>query len=240
MDFTIEPKKKDFEFYSKFYLKKLQDEESNILRWKRFTEKRLEELGNDTEIYEKQIERMESYDERLELYKEMKESPMDETNEKFLAYVVEQLTLKEKQVVNSKKKKEAGEVKKQRQDDCMKKFRSSESRHNREDRFSEKNMNYFYDKMMKIDSEMPKYLREQLDNMPANKGYIYKGIWYFGHVPLYRKEDEKYLTMFERVKGIQYIHEYIHEYPMKTYKLWEKLSKTSPKKLIHSEQGKMR
>ena len=97
-------------------------------------------------------------------------------------------------------------MKKQRQDDCMKKFRFTESRHSREDRYSEKTMNYHYERMMKIDNEMPKYLRDQLDNMPSNKGFIYKGVWYFGHKPVHHPQDDKYLTMIERVKGIQYIH----------------------------------
>jgi hypothetical protein len=83
-------------------------------------------------------------------------------------------------------------------------------------------------------------MKEALDNMPSNKGYIYRGVWYFGHVPLRNPQDEKYLTMFERVKGIQYIHEYIHEYPYKTYNLYEKLSKQSPKKLVRSEEFRMR
>lgn len=240
MEFTVEPTLKDFTFYEKFFLKKLQEEHDNLSKWMRFTERRLEELGRNTDTYLKQEERLIMYQEKLRVTTESLAAPVDGTNEMFIVYVTEQLTLKEKQIVNSKKKKEMCMAKKQKENDCMKKFRSSESRHSRETRYSEKNMNHFYERMIRIDDEMPSYLREALSNMPANKGYIFRGVWYFGHVPLMRQEDEKYLTMFERVKGIQYIHEYIHDFPKKTYNLYEKLSKNSPKKLIHSEEHRMR
>lgn len=240
MESIIEPTQKDFEFYSKYYIKNVQEKENDLLKWIRFTEKRLEELGGGTDTYVKQKERLEEYYKKLENVKTKLENSMDETNSEFMSYVIEQLTLKEKQLVNSKKKKEATQMKKDKQDDCIKKFRHRESSHSREDRFSEKLMNNYYDKMCRIDQEMPKYLREALENMPANKGYIYKGIWYFGHVPLERLDDNRYLTMFERVKGIQYIHEYYHDYPIKTYRLWEKLAKNTPKKLIRTEEYRMR
>ena len=96
-------------------------------------------------------------------------------------------------------------------------------------------MNYFYNRMCQIDDEMPKYMKESLQNMPSTKGFIYRGVWYFGAIPSPPEEEAKFLTMFERFKGIQYIHEYIREYPYKTYNVYEKLSKNSPKTLIKRE-----
>lgn len=240
MELLNEPTSKDFTFYAKFYEKKLQSEKDNLMRWMRFTEKRLEDLGSGTDTYIKVEERFFEYEEKMKVHEAKMESPVDVTNELFVTYVTEQLFLKEKQVINSQKKKDLCMEKKQKQDDCLKKFRSNESSHNRQSRQSERDMNHFYERMIRIENEMPGYLREALANMPANKGYIFRGVWYFGHVPVSRAQDEKYLTMFERIKGIQYIHEYIHEFPHKTYNLYEKLSKNSPKKLIRTEHYNMR
>lgn len=236
----IEPTEKDFVFYSKFFLKKLKEEHAELTRWFRYTERRMEALSSGSDVYVKQEELLMSYKERLEAQEERIETPMDGDNEPFVAYVKEQLVIKERQILNSKKKKELVQAKKKQQEDCMRKFYANESKHNRQRRQTERDMNHFYEKMQRIDNEMPSYLKEHLQNMPSNRGYIYRGIWYFGHVPVSRRDDEDHLTMIERVKGIQYIHEYTHDYPYRVYRLYEKLSKTSPKNLIHEEVLKIK
>lgn len=238
-DIQVEPKPKDFEFYSKYFIKQLKDEHAQLTRWLRYTEKRMEDLSSGSEVYIKQEELLVSYQQRIEENENKMQEPMDGDNELFLKYVTEQLVIKERQILHSKRKKESVVEKKKQQENCMRKFYATESKYNRQNRQTERDMNHFYEKMQKIEHEMPDYLKESLARMPCNKGYIYRGIWYFGHVPVPPEEDQ-YLTMFERVKGIQYIHEYIHEYPYRTYNLYEKLSKNSPKTLIHHEVAEMR
>lgn len=235
----VHPTSKDFVFYSKFFMKQLQEERDSLNRWVRFTEKRIEEVEFRSDIYFRQKEQLEKYNEKLKVNNEKMNEPMDGDNELFLSFVTKQLILKEKQVITSKKKKENAQIKKDIEKKAMSKFYASEAKFKRQERYSEREMDRFYERMLKIDEDMPTYMKQALDNMPANKGYIYKGVWYFGHIPV-SKEDEKYLTMFERVKGIQYIHEYIHDYPNKTYNLYEKLSKTSPKTLVYTENHIMR
>lgn len=242
MDLTniqVKPTAKDFVFYSKFFMKQLQDERDSLNRWVRFTEKRIEDVEYHSDIYFRQKEQLEKYNDKLKLNNERMNESMNDENEYFLSFVTKQLILKEKQVITSKKKKENAQIKKEIEKTTMSKFYASESRFRRQERYSIKEMNRFHERMIRIDEDMPSYMKQALDNMPANKGYIYKGVWYFGHIPV-SKEEEKYLTMFERVKGIQYIHEYIYKYPSKTYNLYEKLAKTSPKTLVHTENHVLR
>lgn len=235
----VKPTTKDFVFYSKFFVKQLQEERDSLNRWVRFTEKRIEDVEYHSEIYFRQKEQLDKYNDKLKLNDEKMNVPMDSENDIFVSFVTKQLILKEKQVITSKKKKENCQIKKDIEKKTMSKFYASEARFRRQERYSEKEMNRVYERMIRIDEDMPPYMKQALDNMPANKGYIYKGVWYFGHIPV-SKEDERYLTMFERIKGIQYIHEYIYKYPNKTYNLYEKLSKTSPKTLVHTENHVLR
>jgi hypothetical protein len=231
-EITIIPTSKDFTFYSTFYSKKLRGSEDAILRWIRNMEIQLEKLPHGQALYLSQEAILIKYQERLSKTKELQAQPVDNTNELFVTYVIEQLQAKEKMIANNLKKKAMLKEKKQQENTFLQGFYKSENTANRAFRQSKRDMAYFYNKMTQIDDEMPKYMKESLENMPATKGYIYRGVWYFGKLPVSPEEEAKYLTMFERFKGIQYIHEYITEYPYKTYNVYEKLSKNSPKTLI--------
>lgn len=61
--------------------------------------------------------------------------------------------------------------------------------------------------LCKQDENLPSYIRSNLENMPNNKGYIWKGIWYFGHQP---EEDKRNLIMFERQGKDLFVHEICH------------------------------
>jgi hypothetical protein len=75
----------------------------------------------------------------------------------------------------------------------------------------------------KIIETFPSYLQTKLDYMPNNKGYIFRGCWFFGKQP----EDGTALTMFEKHKDVLRI----HEYTQREYKLYEKIG-NNYKKLI--------
>ena len=79
-------------------------------------------------------------------------------------------------------------------------------------------------------------MEKNLKEMPSNKGYIFKNIYFFGSL----KPDSKNKTLFERNKDTLYIHEYT--YPPKEedvyyYKLYKKFKK-DPKILIQQQQYK--
>lgn len=79
--------------------------------------------------------------------------------------------------------------------------------------------------LCRMDSFVPSYMRENLAKMPNNKGYIWKGIYYFGDLPPEHPMDVT--TMFEKQNQILFIHEWTPEY----YKIFEKGDKQKPKTL---------
>ena len=74
---------------------------------------------------------------------------------------------------------------------------------------------------------IPDYIEAKLDNMPEDKGYIWKDIWCFGRLP---RERDQMLTLFEK----KYNHTYIHVYDKKQnkYSLYEKNFESGQKVLI--------
>lgn len=77
--------------------------------------------------------------------------------------------------------------------------------------------------LCRMDGFVPSYMRENLAKMPNNKGYIWKGIYYFGDLPPEHPMDVT--TMFEKQNQILFIHEWTPEY----YKIFEKGDKQKPK-----------
>jgi hypothetical protein len=76
-----------------------------------------------------------------------------------------------------------------------------------------------------LNNSIPQFILEKLQNMPNNKGYIWKGIYCFGELP--PDSLEKY-CMFEKYRDLLII----HEWNSKEYKIWHKEGKS--KKVLHS------
>lgn len=60
---------------------------------------------------------------------------------------------------------------------------------------------------------IPYHLKSKLENMPPNKGYVYKGSWYFGSLGSDKYNPRDYekieFCLFELVgKNIMHIHKY--------------------------------
>jgi hypothetical protein len=66
--------------------------------------------------------------------------------------------------------------------------------------------------------------------MPSNKGYIWSGVWFFGHLP---EEKGAPIIMFER-KNNDFM---IHEYHPTEYRLYKKIN-DGPKQIIQSTPRK--
>lgn len=60
--------------------------------------------------------------------------------------------------------------------------------------------------------KVPRHLKNKLDNMPNNKGFICNGIWLFGTK---KSTSNKIIIMFEK----EYNYIYIHEITLKNYKI---------------------
>lgn len=65
-----------------------------------------------------------------------------------------------------------------------------------------------YEHYVRIDEMFPEHLKERLIDMPNNKGYIFRGCWYFGRKP---EEKNSPLIMFEKRGPLLLIHEITKE-----------------------------
>lgn len=68
----------------------------------------------------------------------------------------------------------------------------------RYNRNTEKDMRYYYRQFCKADDTLPEHMRYNLENMPNNKGYIWRGCLFFGHL---RREQNQPYIFFEKLRG---------------------------------------
>lgn len=100
-------------------------------------------------------------------------------------------------------------------DDVEKKVK--QKKHSDSERGQERDYFYFFKQYCKINESLPDYIRQNLTDMPNNKGYIWRGCWFLGD-----KKGETVrrgsppIVIFEKLRGgILRIHEYEdHEYRM--------------------------
>tara|TARA_Y100000389_G_scaffold122516_1_gene119829 strand:+ start:9668 stop:10519 length:852 start_codon:yes stop_codon:yes gene_type:complete len=75
----------------------------------------------------------------------------------------------------------------------------------RETRYTAKQIDYHYKYFIRNSNKVPSYVLRNLKNMPNNKGYIWRGIWFYGerNIPKIRQGDkfveDKTLKMHELV-----------------------------------------
>ena len=82
-------------------------------------------------------------------------------------------------------------------------------------RISEGEIKRAYKYFNSVSDTIPEYLMKKLKQMPNNKGYIWRGVYFYGQKPA---EKNRPITMFEKNKGVLKIHEW-HE---NKYQLWKK------------------
>lgn len=85
---------------------------------------------------------------------------------------------------------------------------------------SETTMNNFYKKLVEIDNSLPEYIFRNLKNMPNNRGYIWRNVWYFGE----KDPESNIVYLTEPKKGFVYLHEI---YPEK-YLIFSKKGRENP------------
>lgn len=120
------------------------------------------------------------------------------------------------------------------------KFRNSDRERNN----PEKDYFYFFKQFCKIDESLPDYIRQNLSDMPNNKGYVWRGCWFLGD-----KDPEKPfrgrsvpIIIFEKLRGGTLR---IHEYEDYEYRMYEKQGKDKRQLILQKPrqvktQGKLR
>ena len=101
----------------------------------------------------------------------------------------------------------------------------------RSERQKMRDMRYAQSYFEKTFDNLPEYMKRNLADMPNNKGYIWKGIYFYGDLP----EQSGPRVLFEKRKGGLLI---IHEYTDKEYKLFEKNGKERKRLLERYERKK--
>ena len=104
----------------------------------------------------------------------------------------------------------------------------TESRDNRK---KQRTMAYEYRYFLKVCDSLPEYIQRNLSEMPNNKGYIWRGVYFYGSLP--PKSGPR--VMFEKKRGGVLV---IHEYTDLVYKRYEKKGKDK-KKLVYTEPKKL-
>jgi hypothetical protein len=117
---------------------------------------------------------------------------------------------------------------KQEKSDISQTFYKKNAMADRETRWSKKDMQRSYQYYLKNVNSIPAYIQRNLEEMPNNKGYIWKGIMCYGSLP---PEKNRPVTMFERYKEGLLI---IHEWTAREYKVYHK--KNRDKKILYSTE----
>jgi hypothetical protein len=94
-------------------------------------------------------------------------------------------------------------------------------------RANEYEMQRSYDWFVKASNELPNYMKENLKTMPNNKGYIWKGISFYGALP---KEKNQPRVLFEKKKDNVMM---IYETTDKEINVYKKIDK-EPKQYVHT------
>lgn len=114
--------------------------------------------------------------------------------------------------------------------DNYKKYESylqSEKREYKTTRQKAKDMDYNYNHYWKAVFTLPDYIKKNLKQLPNNKGYIWKGVHFYGEKP---EEKNKPMVMFEKYGNSPLI---IHEWDNMYYTVYKK---TENEKIMERRQ----
>lgn len=118
--------------------------------------------------------------------------------------------------------------KKKKQSNELRQRQESDKKSDRQSRNLERDIASSYKYYCNMCDKIPDYIQKNLNEMPNNKGYIWKGIHMFGKLP---KEEDKPKVMFEKpVKDVLHIHEWYKG----EYKKFEKVGKNKKQLIEHT------
>ena len=109
--------------------------------------------------------------------------------------------------------------------------RYSHSSSYRGGRVSQRTSDNAYNYMTKVNDSMPQHIRKKLENLPQNKGYIWRGVYYYGPLPC---EKGRPTSLHEKTRERLLVHEWTDA----EYRVFEKNGKY--KKLISCKPRKLK
>jgi hypothetical protein len=188
------------------------------------------------EYIETQIEKLQKNIEDKELIITSIHSNLEKINSGELDTEINEEYAKNKQdEKNSKeekaKRKDIKDKEKQENKDVAKKYQDKIIADSRLHRQNEKDMNYSFRYMNKVHETLPSFIKRNLSEMPNHKGYIWRGVCYYGDL---KENIYEPRVLFEKKAGDLLV---IHEYTNTEYKIFEKYGKDK-KIQIHQETRK--
>jgi hypothetical protein len=100
----------------------------------------------------------------------------------------------------------------------------------RDHKQKDRDIKYAFKYSNSVNNTLPDYMKKNLSDMPNNKGYVWRGVHFYG----YLREQRGPRVMFEKQKGGVLV---IHEYTDREYRRYEKKGKDR-KILVHSRLKK--
>ena len=184
------------------YLKNLRAERRQTQQWlQRLQQETAQHSTNDRQDTVRRVEaKIADLDERI--------SQANRNDEGFLEYLratreVHEASRSHEEARLSQRQQE--EMQKQQ---CMNRVRESERAERIFKKYSKANMEREYDYLLtRVEGTLPDYIKENLQRMPNNRGYIWRGAYYFGSQPLGRHDDPSHLVLFEKRRHETLIHE---------------------------------
>lgn len=213
----------------------LKDAENSISRTQEAIGRIRSSLFNQ-EYIETQIEKLQKnvdtqhdliYSLKIKLEKLQSGELDEEINQEYIKNKETETTAREEKM----KKKDIKNKEKQDNKDISKKYQDKIVADSRLQRQNEKDMNYSLRYMNKVHETLPSFMKRNLSEMTNNKGYIWRGVCYYGEL---REKIYEPRVMFEKKAGDILI---IHEYTDTEYKIFEKHGKDK-KILMHQESRK--
>lgn len=215
---------KQKEFYLAQYRKKLSEERRSQERWREQAARR---VAMTTTAAGAEMWRTSSYDEKIERLTAALQGLTADTPA-FLAYYEEQRAMAQHATDMKKQKKEDALHEDEEKKTQLKTYYAAENKETRAVRWQKHQMARDWQYLQRVEESLPPYMRENLSNMPNNKGYIWRGVQYFGARPAQGPSNE--WVLFERRGQKQLIHEVRYGH---YHRIFEKGDRGKNKKLVH-------
>ena len=181
-------------------------------------------IARNRENIHKMQEKIENYKHQLVQINEKDPEMIDQIEEKY----TQRLEKHNREQIEFKRKMKKKADKKKNEKKVLKGFFNGERKIRYAIKTQKRNMRYGYKHFCRTENSLPDYMRRNLKNMPNNKGYIWKSVYYYGHQPANENEPT---FLFEKKYGTLYIHEYTHN----EYFYFSK-EKNGPKVLLKHEE----
>ena len=129
-------------------------------------------------------------------------------------------------------KKQANKEQKQRDKDLYETRRKTEYNSNKSFYKNEREMQQTYRYYQKTCQYIPQHIKDKLKNQPNNNGFIWRGIYMYGHKPPSGRPEN--VSLLEKQGRDLYIHEFFPD----RYKVWKKTENSRRKELVFTQDRK--